>query len=97
MEGLAFTLFKCAAGGVGMLLQDNLKYLYQTFLTNYLGHNDQPREKLLAWHYIHTVPYLLKDCNFSLFVVICWGVNLWLYQSPVLLQTGIHKNLTKPF
>ena len=55
-EGLAFTLFKCAAGGVGVLLQDKLEYPYQTFLTNYLGHNDQPRKKLSAWHYIHTVP-----------------------------------------
>ena len=96
-EGLAFTLFKCAAGGVGMLLQDKLKYLYQTFLTNYLGQKDQPRKKLSAWHYIHTVPYLLKNCSFSLFVVICRGVNLWLYQISVLMQTSLHKNLTKPF
>ena len=44
-EGLAFTLFKCAAGGVGILLQDKLQYLYQTFLTKYLDHNDQLREK----------------------------------------------------
>ena len=80
-----------------MLLQDKLKYLYQTFLTNYLGHNDQPKEKLSACYYIHTVPYLLKNCSFSLFVVICRGVNLWLYQSSVLLQTSLHKNLTKPF
>ena len=26
-EDLAFTLFKCAAGGMGVLLQDKLKYL----------------------------------------------------------------------